>query len=108
QAKVDRCSPQTLNHLRGYLSRAFNTARKTDRFHGPNPVSDVKKRKVPKRVPDFLRAEELGPGPAQLSDRGRPLFATALYTGLRKGELLGLRKSNVDLANRLLTVAHSY
>src|SRR5260370_30885172 len=38
----------------------------------------------------------------------RSLFATAIYTGLRKGELLGLRKSDVDLRSRLLTVSRSY
>jgi integrase len=108
QAKVEICAPQTLNHLRGYLSRAFNAARKTERFRGSNPVADVKKRKVPKKVPDFLRAEEVPLVLAALSDRWRSLFATALYTGLRKGELLGLRKADVDLANRLLTVTHSY
>jgi integrase len=108
QAKVDLCAPQTLNHLRGYLSRAFNAGRKTDRFRGANPVADVKKRKIPKTVPDFLRAEEVPLVLAALSDRWRSLFATALFTGLRKGELLGLRKADVDLANRLLTVTHSY
>ncbi len=30
-------------------------------------------------------------------DPRRPIFAAALYTGLRKGELLALRKSDVDL-----------
>src|ERR1700737_172436 len=50
-------APQTLNHLRGYLSRAFNAARKTRRFLGANPVASVATRKVPRRVPDFLRAE---------------------------------------------------
>ncbi len=43
-----------------------------------------------------------------LAPRWQPLFATAIYTGLRKGELLGLRKSNVDLQSRLLTVSRSY
>jgi integrase len=108
QAKVDVCAPQTLNHLRGYLSRAFTVARKTDRFRGPNPVTEVKKRKVPKAVPEFLRAEEVPRVLANLADRWRSLFATALYTGLRKGELLGLCKTDVDLENRLLTVSHSY
>ena len=108
QAKVDLCAPQTLNHLRGYLSRAFNAGRKPERFHGQNPVTDVKKRRIPKTVPDFLRAEEVPLVLAALSDRWRSLFATALYTGLRKGELLGLRKVDVDLVNRLLTVARSY
>ena len=36
------------------------------------------------------------------------LFATALYTGMRKGELLGLRKEDVDLDARLITVRRSH
>ena len=44
---------------------------------------------------------------AVLDETQRPLFATAIYTGLRKGELLGLRKRDVDLEARLLTVARS-
>jgi integrase len=38
----------------------------------------------------------------------RNLFATALYTGMRKGELFGLRASDVDLDGRTITVARSY
>ena len=101
-------APQTVNHLRGYLSRAFNAARKTGRFLGPNPVAAVAKRKVPRRVPDFLRAGEVPLVLEQLSPHWQPLFATALYAGLRKGELAGLRKTDVDLNTRLLTIAHSY
>ena len=35
-------------------------------------------------------------------------LATAIYSGLRKGELLGLRKSDVDLGSRLIVVSRSY
>ena len=38
----------------------------------------------------------------------RPLFATAIYAGLRKGELLGLRKADVDFDLRLIFVRRSY
>jgi len=38
----------------------------------------------------------------------RSLFATAIYSGLRKGELLGLRKGDVDLDLRLIFVRRSY
>jgi hypothetical protein len=44
----------------------------------------------------------------ELNDFDRPLFATALYAGLRKGELFGMRKSDVDLKRRLLMVRRSY
>lgn len=108
QAKAATLGPQSLNHLRRYLLTAFSCARRAGRFLGPNPVTEVKRRKVPKRVPDYLRLDEVPRVLAKLSDRWRPLFATAVYTGLRKGELLGLRKRDVDLGARLLTVARSY
>lgn len=43
-----------------------------------------------------------------MPDAWRDLFATAIFTGLRKGELFGLRKADVDLRNRILTVTRSY
>ncbi len=38
----------------------------------------------------------------------RPVFAAAIFTGLRKGELCGLQKDDVDLARRLLVARRSY
>src|SRR5512133_1786420 len=108
QAKTGEVSPQMVNHLRGYLSRAFNAARRAGRYPGPNPVLDVRKRKVPRRKPDFLRVHEVPPLLRALDPRWRALFATAIYTGLRKGELLALRKSDVDLGRQVLTVARSH
>jgi integrase len=108
QGKAVQVSSETVNHLRGYLSRAFNCAIRAEKWQGENPVSKVRKRRIPKTIPDYLRAEEAPRLLAALAAKWQPLFATALYTGLRKGELLGLRKSDVDLDTRLLTVARSY
>ncbi len=36
------------------------------------------------------------------------MFAAAVYAGLRKGELIGLRKSDIDLDRGLVLVARSY
>jgi len=107
QAKTTELAPQTLNHLRSYLSRAFNAARRAGRWPGPSPTQDVRKRKVPKRQPDYLRTHEAPLLLRALDPRWRPIFATALYTGLRKGELLALRKADVDLTRQVLTVARS-
>ena len=101
-------SPETINKQRGLLSRAFNAARRVGRFNGPNPVAGVKKHKVPHRLPDYLRAEEVPLVLAALAPQYRSLFATAIFTGLRKGELAGLLKTDVDLKARLLTVQRSY
>jgi integrase len=108
QARAMRLGAQTLNHLRRFILAAFNTARRAGRYVGVNPALEVTRRKVPKRLPDFLRLHEVPRVLNQLSHRWRPLFATAIYTGLRKGELLGLRKSDVDFQSGLISVARSY
>jgi len=101
-------SAQTVNHLRGYLSRAFQSARRLGRYTGPNPVAEVRKRRVPSRTPDYLRADEVPLVMAALDEGWRPLFATALHTGMRKGELLALRKTDVDLGAGLIMVRRSW
>jgi integrase len=108
QAKAQTHGPQTLNHLRRFVLTAFNCARRTERYMGPNPAKEVQRRRIPKRKPDFLRTHEVPRVLDALDDRWRPLFATAIYTGMRKGELLGLTKGKVDLGGRLIYVGRSY
>jgi integrase len=43
-----------------------------------------------------------------LSDRDRPVWATALYAGLRRGELMALRWEDVDLATGVIRVQRAY
>jgi integrase len=45
---------------------------------------------------------------AGLAERDRPLWATALYAGLRAGELMALRWSDVDLAAGVIRVERGY
>ncbi len=100
--------PKTVNNLRGYLASAYTSAIAVEKWAGENPALKTKKRKVPKRAPEFLRFDEVPPLLTALSARWRPLFAVAIYGGLRKGELLALRKEDVDLSSLLLRVAHSH
>lgn len=44
-------SARSVNHLRGYLSRAFTMARRMERFPRPNPVADVPKRRSSSACP---------------------------------------------------------
>jgi integrase len=108
QGKVDGLSAGSINHLRMYLHRAFAAAIRAGLFEGANPAANVKRRKVPKRKPDFLRAEEVAAVLEALAPRWQPLFATAIFTGMRKGELLGLYKRDVDLDGRHIYVRHSH
>ncbi len=45
---------------------------------------------------------------AALEPHQRPVFAAAIFTGLRKGELCGLQKTDVDLPRRFLVARRSY
>jgi hypothetical protein len=58
-------SAQTVNHLRGFLSRAFSAAIDRERWQGKNPVAETAKRQGPKRLTDFLRFEEVAPSSAR-------------------------------------------
>lgn len=101
-------SPKSINHLRGVLHRIFALAIKSGRWSDANPAAAVERRKVSKRLPAYLKQDEVPRVLAALDGRWRPLFATAVFTGMRQGELLGLRKADVDLADGTITVARSY
>ncbi len=101
-------SAATINGLRGTLGTVFNRARKAGIWTGPNPIQDVESRREPKKVRATLRAEEVSVLLPHVPRDWQALFATALLTGMRKGELFGLKKSDVDLQNRMLLVARSY
>lgn len=54
---------------------------------------------APAQIPTVLEA---------LDVEDRPLWATAIYAGLRRGELMALRWTDVDLAGGVITVAWNY
>ena len=108
QSKVRTLKPSSINHLRGFLHAAFSAAKRAGKWSGANPVTDVRRRKVSKRLPEYLTVEEVPLVLGALEPRWQALFATAIFTGLRKGELFGLRKSDVNFQLGLLAVCRSY
>jgi integrase len=108
-ADKDRAlAPESVNHLRGFLVRAFNKARKAQKWLGANPAEETDTRRVPERIPSILAPEEVFPFFAALAAGQRPVFGAAILAGLRKGELCGLQKTDVDLPHRLVYVRRSY
>lgn len=108
-------SPQTVLHIHRALFQCLKAAVKK-RMLARNPAEDADAPK-PKRTRNHGASEE-GSGPVKALDRdqipkliaafrGQPLFmlvTLALSTGLRRGELLALRWSAVDLDRRTLRV----
>ena len=101
---------RTLNAVLRACSVLFSWGRRRGLVTGPSPVSGLQ-RQAPEQEARFLSEDEV----ARLLDAARshgPLLwtvlRTALLTGLRKGELFGLRWSDVDLARGVLHVRRSF
>ncbi len=65
------------------------------------PVSNGRRTRIatPQECAELLDA---------LPRRDRALWATAMYAGLRRGELMALRVSDIDLARQVITVARGW
>ena len=101
-------SPASLNKLRAIAHAVFEQAIAVGKWRGANPISNVPTRTVPRRIYETLSLHEV---PLVIDAAGptwRNLIATAIYLGLRKGELFALRKADVDLDERLLYVRRSH
>ena len=103
-------APDTKKKTPGLLQRAFKLAKKLGHWRGANPMADVERVKVPKsEIGDlFLTPEEIPRVLAVLDDSNRRLVATAVHTGMRKGELAALQKQDVDLELGTVTVRRSW
>ena len=100
-------SPQTVVHHDRVLHVALKRARAL-RLLSSNPAEDVSPPKVQRKEIKVLEPAAAATLLATArSTRMFPVIFVALATGLRRGEVLGLRWSDVDLERRSLTVAQS-
>lgn len=73
-----------------------------------NPCARVKVPRIERRRERFATPAEATALLAALKDEDRPIWATALYAGLRRGELMALRWMDVDLDAGLLHVRRGW
>ena len=89
-----------------YISAIVNHARREWGINVPNPVQMVRKPQSPQARSRVLTDEEVAKLLQALEPTGRrshwtkPAVQLALYTAMRRGELLSLRWEHVDLQNR--------
>lgn len=102
--------PATVNSIVRNLSVLFTWARRVELYAGRNPATGLQ-RTVPAVAADYYTAAEVARLLATAQQQGlaaHSLVATAVYTGLRKGELFGLRWEDVCFAPAQLRVMRSY
>jgi integrase len=93
---------------RAVIHTVFSRAARAQLWMGTNPAQGVEPRRVPRRAYATLRAEEVPILLPHVPEEWRGVMAAALYTGMRKGEILGLQKCDVDLEHGSILVARSY
>jgi len=102
---------QTLRHLLVLLGSMLKHAHRLGWLHTLPPIdkpsvrvngADFAYLRSAEEVQRFLRAAR------DEGDDTFALYATAIYTGMRQGELAALRWSSVDFDRRLITVASSF
>lgn len=98
----------TINMVRSLMHSAFNHAIEHGLHPGPNPISATKEQDHVAEKREWVRAHEVDPLLANIDEEWRNQCAVALYLGLRKGEVFGLRRKDVDLERKELTVIMSW
>jgi len=104
--KPGALSPATIQKYHHILSSMFRCAVEWQ-FIDDNPASRVKPGKIPKKRPFSLDEQQTATLFSALANeplKYRVLATLAIFTGLRRGELLGLTWANVNLEQNIIRV----
>src|SRR5207302_1931594 len=105
--KSKRFAPWTVHQLRSVLSKIFGTAQRWG-YLETNPASTVQvPALVNKRERLTLTPQQVRSLLAQLEEPYRTMVLLAILSGLRRGEIFGLRWKYVDFSEHSVIVAES-
>ena len=94
-----------VDHFRNMMSKIFVTARKWGYFAGDNPATGIElPEKKPVREKHVLTPEQIPTLLNALREPYRGMVTLAILTGLRVGEILGLRWMDVDLVTAQIQI----
>ena len=102
--RLEGAAPRTINYELSLMGHAFNLAIREWELIDKNPASKVKKERVRNTIERWLSLEEekrlLLASPGWLQE----IILFAIHTGLRRGEILDLKLSQVDFNRRTLII----
>ena len=100
--RLKEVSPARVNRLVATLKCMFNKAKMWGRFSGDNPVTKVKMLKENNERTRFLEKEEIVKLLSNCAPSLLPIVVIALNTGMRLGELLGLKWQDIDMKRGMI------
>jgi integrase len=101
--RLKKVSPSTVNRQLGTLRGMFNKAVAWGKLQ-ENPMKSIKFLKEPQGRLRFLETEEIVKLLSNCSPSLRPIVVMAVFTGMRKGEILGLKWHDIDYKRGILTL----
>jgi integrase len=121
---LTQITPQHVQSFVGRCQREMGLAQKTARllfitlktmlkrakqwgYLGQNPMEEINPPRVEERETDFLHPDEIQLFLKCADEPYRTLFLTAILTGMRRGELLGLQWGDIDWVNGEIRVRRS-
>lgn len=100
--RINEVSPATVNRALSCLKSLFNKAIAWEKFDGMNPVCKVKLLKENNKRLRYLEKEEIERLLAVCDESLKPVVVVALNTGMRLGEILGLKWQDVDFRRGII------
>ncbi|UJS17855.1 MAG: tyrosine-type recombinase/integrase [Candidatus Jettenia sp.] len=104
--KLDGVKESSINLDVIILTHIFNTAIKTGLID-KNPCKEVKRFKITQQRDRILSESEVGLIFDRLTGKDRLMVLTSLFTGMRLGEVLRLKWSDIDFSKGLITFTQS-
>lgn len=103
-SRLSEVSPATVNRELEVLRHLFNLADRWSKFFGKNPASRAGLLPLNNKKERILSLDEERKLFAACDSYLRNIIVMALYTGMRKGEIITLKWDNVDLESGLITI----
>jgi len=100
--RLKEVTPARVNRLVATLKCMFNKAKMWGRFSGDNPVTKIKMLRENNERTRFLEKEEIVKLFACCDRELLPIVIVALNTGMRLGEILGLKWQDVDMQRSMI------